>query len=60
MLECNLCNYYSVRKGKKACEFSDHIFVKNPADMDRYPCEDITYDAYLSKNEKKKNISSVA
>jgi hypothetical protein len=60
MLECHLCDYYSVKKGKKACEFSDHIFVKNPIDMDKYPCEDMTYDSFLLKNENEKDISIVA
>jgi hypothetical protein len=60
MLNCNSCDYLSNEKGKKICEFSDHLFTKNPLDMDKYPCQDISYDSYLLKNEGKDDINIVA
>jgi len=60
MLDCALCNYYSIEKGKKVCEFADYLFAKNPADMKSYPCKDLSYDSYLSKNDKKEEIDIVA
>lgn len=60
MLNCSLCDYYSQEKGKKVCLFSDHLFVKSPSDMKHYPCEDMSYQDYLSKQEKKDNIEIVA
>jgi hypothetical protein len=60
MLECGYCNYYSNINGKKSCEFSGHLFVKSPENMDKYPCKDISYDSYLRRKEKLKDISIVA
>lgn len=60
MLNCNSCDYFSMAKGKKLCEFADHLFLRNPVDMDIYPCQDISYDSYLSKNEKNEDINIVA
>ena len=60
MLNCTICDYYSNDKGKKVCEFADYLFLKNPADMDSYPCKDISYDSYLSKSENKEDVSIVA
>jgi len=60
MLNCNSCDYLSIGKGKKICEFADHLFLKNPLDMDKYPCQDISYNSYLMKNEKNQEISIVA
>lgn len=60
MLNCALCDYYSVKKGKKVCEFADYLFAKNPADMETYPCKDLSYNFYLSKKEKKEEIDVVA
>jgi len=59
MLNCNSCDYFSMEKGKKLCEFSDHLFIKNPLDMDKYPCQDLTYDSYLLKI-KNEDIDIVA
>lgn len=52
MLNCSYCDYYSYQKGKKVCEFSDHLFVKNPTDMDKYPCEGLTFHSYLEKQRE--------
>lgn len=52
MLNCNLCDYYSQEKGKKVCRFAEHLFVKNPSDMNRYPCQDMSYQDYLLKQTK--------
>jgi hypothetical protein len=60
MLNCNSCDYFSMQKGKKLCEFSDHLFIKNPLDMDKYPCQDLNYDSYLLRIEKKEDIDIVA
>lgn len=60
MLNCNSCDYYSMVNGKKICDFTDHLFLKNPIDMDKYPCRDTSYNSYLLKNEKKEDISIVA
>lgn len=55
MLDCSYCDYYSVSKGKKVCEFSGHLFTKNPLEMDIYPCGDKSYDSYLLEQEEKKD-----
>lgn len=60
MLECSLCDYYFQEKGKKICLFADHLFVKSPSDMKHYPCRDMSYQDYLSKQQKKENIETVA
>ncbi|HEX2926189.1 MAG TPA: hypothetical protein VHP38_08020 [Ruminiclostridium sp.] len=60
MLNCSFCDYYSQEKGKKVCLFSDHLFIKNPLDMKNYPCQDMSYQDYLSKQEKKDDIEIVA
>ncbi|MDF2984800.1 MAG: hypothetical protein K0R50_310 [Eubacterium sp.] len=60
MLNCSYCDYYSAEKGKKVCQFADHLFIKNPADLKNYPCEDMSYDEYLSKQDKKNVIEIVA
>lgn len=51
MLNCTLCDYYSINGGKKVCEFAGHLFIKNPADMEVYPCQDISYDSYMMRKE---------
>lgn len=60
MLNCGYCDYYLTENGKKICEFSNHLFLKNPLDMDKYPCLDISYDSYLSCKENKDNMEVVA
>lgn len=57
MLNCDYCDYYSAEKGKKFCEFSDHLFLKNPLDLDKYPCEDISFANYLEKKENKNDMN---
>lgn len=60
MLECSLCDYYSVSKGKKTCEFTRHVFIKNPVNMDKYPCKDMSYESFLLKNKTNKDDNRVA
>lgn len=51
MLNCNLCDYYSNKKGAKKCDFSGFHFVKNPVDMEKYPCANISYEEFLAQQE---------
>lgn len=60
MLNCNFCDYLSTEKGKKICEFADHLFLKNPVDLDKYPCQDLSYDSYLLRIEKNEDVGIVA
>ncbi len=60
MLNCNHCDYYLSENGKKTCEFSEHLFLKNPQDMEKYPCQDISYDSYISAKENKESMEVVA
>ncbi len=60
MLNCSYCDYYSQEKGKKVCTFTEYLFIKNPSDMKYYPCEELSYQDYLSKSETKNDMEVVA
>jgi len=60
MLNCDSCDYFSIKKNPKLCGFADHLFLKNPLVMDEYPCQDISYDSYLLKNKKNEAMTIVA
>lgn len=52
MVFCDACNYYSEKNGKKKCEFAKESFTQELYDMDKYPCEEISYDSYLESSTK--------
>ncbi len=60
MLNCTICNYYSIEKDNKVCKFADYLFLKDPADMDIYPCKDISYDSYLLKSKSEEIVIILA
>ncbi|WP_133051117.1 hypothetical protein [Ruminiclostridium hungatei] len=60
MLDCGYCDYYSQEKGKKVCTFTGHLFLKNPSDMESYPCRNLSYQEYLINQQTKEQSEIVA
>ncbi len=60
MLDCSYCDYFTQEKGKKECTFTGHLFLKNPLDMESYPCRNLSYQEYLLNQNTREQSEIVA